>query len=176
MAKENKSRFAILGMLTYGPASGYDIKKTMQGSTAYFWRESDSSIYPMLKELTRDGLVKVSTESQGQRERKVYTITKAGRDLLVKWLEAPADETFVRNELLLKLFFSNLVPEKQTRKKIAEFKKQLLRKKVILQEIEKSLQGEKSESQPYWLMTLRYGQLQVETALKWCTEIEGKKL
>ncbi|MBA3604138.1 MAG: PadR family transcriptional regulator, partial [Parachlamydiaceae bacterium] len=48
MAKSNKSRFAIMGMLALAPkSSGYDIKKLMEGSTQYFWKESYGSIYPV---------------------------------------------------------------------------------------------------------------------------------
>lgn len=49
----NKTKYAILGMLLNGPSSGYEIKSLMSRSTVYFWRESDSTIYPMLKMLAK---------------------------------------------------------------------------------------------------------------------------
>lgn len=40
MAKEHKSRYAVLGMLSLGPMSGYDIKKVIEESINNFWQES----------------------------------------------------------------------------------------------------------------------------------------
>ncbi|TMC59560.1 MAG: PadR family transcriptional regulator [Chloroflexota bacterium] len=39
MAKENKSKYAVLGVLSRCPGSGYDIKKFMEQSTSNFWNE-----------------------------------------------------------------------------------------------------------------------------------------
>jgi DNA-binding PadR family transcriptional regulator len=50
MAKPNKTRYALLGFLLMQDATGYDIKKLMERSTNNFWRETDSSIYPILKQ------------------------------------------------------------------------------------------------------------------------------
>ena len=55
MRSVNKTRYAILGMLLDGPCSGYEIKALMNRSTVYFWREFDSTIYPMLKILAKEG-------------------------------------------------------------------------------------------------------------------------
>ena len=55
MAKANKSRYAILGMLALEAASGYQIKKEMEESTSNFWHESYGQIYPILKLLTENG-------------------------------------------------------------------------------------------------------------------------
>ena len=44
MAKENKSKYAVMGVLSICPASGYDIKKFMECSTSNFWSESYGQI------------------------------------------------------------------------------------------------------------------------------------
>ena len=49
--KENKSKYAIMGMLSMGPMSGYDIKKRFEKSLSYFWNESYGQIYPILRKL-----------------------------------------------------------------------------------------------------------------------------
>jgi len=53
--KENKSKYAIMGMLSMGPVSGYDIKKRFEESLSYFWNESYGQIYPILKKITQTG-------------------------------------------------------------------------------------------------------------------------
>lgn len=75
MAKENKSRYALLGVLSVCPGSGYDIKKFMEQSTGYFWSESYGQIYPLLKQLEQEGLATHHTEKQeGKPERYVYAL------------------------------------------------------------------------------------------------------
>jgi len=62
VSRENKSRYALLGMLSYMPMSGYDLRKFIESSTSNFWSESYAQIYPMLKQLTREGLTTSHTE------------------------------------------------------------------------------------------------------------------
>ncbi|MGH9601902.1 MAG: PadR family transcriptional regulator, partial [Terriglobales bacterium] len=47
----NTTRFALLGLLSLGPQSGYDLKKRMEQSIAHFWSESYGQIYPTLRRL-----------------------------------------------------------------------------------------------------------------------------
>ncbi len=51
MARENKTKYALLGLLNVCPGSGYDIKKLMEQSTSNFWNESYGQIYPILKDV-----------------------------------------------------------------------------------------------------------------------------
>ena len=56
MPKENRSKYAILGMLDFMPMSGYDIRKFAAMSIAHFWKEDYGHIYPTLKVLHEEGL------------------------------------------------------------------------------------------------------------------------
>src|SRR3990167_10326889 len=109
MTKHGKSQFAILGMLALlKKSSGYDLKKHMESSTEYFWKEGFSSIYPVLEDLERQALiVKVDTPTKNDRKRNVYTLTPAGHDALGQWLRQTPENIQLRNEQLLKLFFGN---------------------------------------------------------------------
>ena len=55
--KDKKSKYAILGMLSIEPMSGYDIKKEIEESISNFWTESYGQIYPVLKSLVAEKLV-----------------------------------------------------------------------------------------------------------------------
>src|SRR5574342_1359595 len=101
----NKTRYAILGALLEGPATGYEIKSLMGRSTVYFWRESDSTIYPMLKVLAREGKVISEIAYAGKKKKEVFSITEMGRKEFNAWLRSPTSEETPRNEFLLKLFF-----------------------------------------------------------------------
>ena len=172
MAKSNKSRYAILGMLTLIPnSSGYDIKKLMESSTRYFWKETFSSIYPVLQELEKDGLIlRQENPSKSDRQRHLYTLSSEGKQALKEWLAKPAELEQSRNELLLKLFFGDVVPSSISQQHLEEYQKALKDKKRIFLEIQDKLQREPHEDPglPYRLITLDYGIRQVEAALDWC--------
>lgn len=172
MAKSNKSKFAILGMLAVAPkSSGYDIKKLMEGSTQFFWKESYSSIYPVLGTLIEEGLIMQHEDlSKSARQRNVYELTAKGKKALKEWVNKPVEYEQFRNELLLKLFFGEFVPPSTTRKHVEEFRQMLIEKDKIYQTIKDKLQlDQKDESGlPYWLMTLDFGLRQVKAALEWC--------
>ncbi|MBA3238058.1 MAG: PadR family transcriptional regulator [Parachlamydiaceae bacterium] len=172
MAKSNKSRYAILGMLTLIPnSSGYDIKKLMESSTQYFWKETFSSIYPVLQELEKDGLIlREENPSKNDRQRHLYSLTSAGKLELKEWLARPAELEQSRNELLLKLFFGDVVLPSISQQHLEEHQRVLKDKKAVFLEIQDKLQLEHGEEKglPYWLITLDYGIRQVEAALDWC--------
>ena len=56
MARESRTKYAVLGMLNQGPKCGYEIKKELEKSSMFFWNESYGQIYPMLKKLVANGL------------------------------------------------------------------------------------------------------------------------
>ena len=114
MTKHGKSQFAILGMLALlKKSSGYDLKKHMESSTQYFWKESFSSIYPVLEDLEKQKLiVKVETTRTNDRKRNVYTLTPEGHSMLENWLIQPPESMQMRNEFMLKLFFGTMIPPK----------------------------------------------------------------
>lgn len=108
--------YVILGLLSERPGSGYDLKQTADQSTRHFWAISFGQIYPELKRLTEAGLVEVEKSPTGSRLRNVYQITEAGREALVIWVADTATEPFeVRDEMLLKLFFSDVIAPHERR-------------------------------------------------------------
>jgi PadR family transcriptional regulator AphA len=100
----------VLGMIALGERTGYDVKRTVERSTAFFWGASYGQIYPELERLERAGLVKGKAQTGG-RGRREYTVTARGRRALTEWLSADAPLAFnTRDEGLLKQFFGDLVP------------------------------------------------------------------
>lgn len=103
----------ILGILAFGPATGYDIKRVTDISTQYFWRASYGQIYPELKKLEEAGLVRSRDEPRGRRPRRVYELTPKGRCAVFDWLRAEDDIFELRDEGLLRLFFGELVSQEE---------------------------------------------------------------
>ena len=66
----NKTRFAVLGLLSIRPMSGYDLKHTIEASTRNFWNESYGQIYPALRALADAGLVMRQPEPKSAKKAK----------------------------------------------------------------------------------------------------------
>ena len=173
MAKENKSQYAILGMLSTGPMSGYDIKKAIANSVANFWNESYGQIYPILKQLADAGLTTSRTEKQeGKPERYVYTLSDKGREELLRWLTEPVEQVVERNELLLKLFFGHEVPVATSIEHVQQFRTLL----TGLLEKYTGIMTYLYENCPavpeiqYRRITVSYGLHRTRALLAWCDE------
>jgi DNA-binding PadR family transcriptional regulator len=173
MAKENKSKYALLGILSIHSGSGYDIKKFMQQSTSNFWNESYGQIYPILKQLVEEGLANSHTEKQaGKPERYVYALTDKGLEELRRWLTEPIEHTVERNELLLKLFFAKQATVADTIEHVKQFRslqEQLLRKYFGIETYLKANCAGNADL-CYSLITVRYGILRCQALLTWCDE------
>src|SRR3954466_13237646 len=99
---------AILGMLSNGPKSGYEIKQKVDVSTRFFWAASYGQIYPELKRLAAGGLRGGGGgPPRGRRPAAPPRLTPAGEEALHAWLRSPEEPSYeLRDEALLKLFFA----------------------------------------------------------------------
>jgi DNA-binding PadR family transcriptional regulator len=103
--------YLILGMLNRGHRTGYEIKRTVDLSTRFFWAASLAQVYPELAALEEGGYIVGAEDSHGARRRKTYRLTDQGRAALQEWLrdEQVPDFEF-RDEGLLRLFFADAMP------------------------------------------------------------------
>jgi DNA-binding PadR family transcriptional regulator len=171
--KKAKGKYAILGMLSIAPMSGYDIKKRIEGSISNFWKESYGQIYPILKGLVAEKLVTKTVEKgSGKPDRHVYALTERGRKELQRWLSEGAVPKVERNELLLKLFFGEEVSLATNVHHIDRYRELQRGLLETYQAIEKEIKAEFRDNSnlPYWLLTVRHGQYVSQALLDWCDE------
>ena len=95
-------RHAALGLLSRGPASGYDLLKVFEASMANVWPATQSQLYGELNKLADDGLIRVV--DIGPRGRKEYEITDDGRAELHRWMTSPQEGPAFRSAKLLRVF------------------------------------------------------------------------
>ncbi len=100
----------VLGLIGLGARSGYDIKSGVDNSARFFWAGSYGQIYPELRRLEAEGLIRGEDSPTGARGRRVYELTDAGRKWLVDWLAGPNTTIEYRDESLLRLFFADALP------------------------------------------------------------------
>lgn len=88
--------YALLGILSYKPLTGYDLKKIMQDSPFMYWSGNNNQIYKVLVELLGGGFVINEVHHRdGAPSRKVYSITAKGLEALKQWsLTAPEAPEF----------------------------------------------------------------------------------
>lgn len=170
----SQTRFAILGMLTLGPMTGYDLKKKSERSLAHFWHESYGNLYPRLAELEEAGLVRSRREArEGRPDAIMYTITARGRRELSAWLEEPAAPEKTRSELQLRIFFGAQAPLEQSIEQISAYREQQQALRETYASLEEGLRAEIDAGvpdAPFQMITLRRGQQLTATRLRWCRE------
>jgi DNA-binding PadR family transcriptional regulator len=163
----------LLGLLTIEPMSGYDLGQTIRGSVGFFWNESYGQIYPNLKRLAVAGFLTSKTERQkGKPDRRIYSITKQGRERLAAWLAVEPQSEVPRNELLLKLFFGAQVSADVP---IGFVERMVKRESALLKQFKRIEREDIGQNQHYpdapcWKMTARFGQLELEAHLRWGEE------
>jgi PadR family transcriptional regulator AphA len=158
----------ILGMITLGRRTGYDIKQFVDKTTRHFWAASYGQIYPELKRLEDQGLIVGRDDPSGGRARTVFELTDAGRAALQEWLRAgeSASPEF-RDEGMLKLFFSDALPEQRIAT-IREMRAHAERKLEQLSALEDL--AKQGPIGPY--LTLQLGLESTRAEINWCDAVE----
>jgi len=103
------AEFAMLGLLSRGSMHGYDVARQFVGTAdlGLVLPLEQSTVYAVLKDLQRRGLIEGQQETVGKRPpRTVFSLTADALQQLVRWLETPVDRLReIRSTLLVKLYF-----------------------------------------------------------------------
>jgi PadR family transcriptional regulator AphA len=162
--------YAILGLLSIEPMSGYDIRRNLEESLSYFWSESYGQIYPALRKLEAARLIiPVKQAAPDTRRRKLYTLTSAGRARLRTWLSEPPKPQPPRNELLLKLFFGRQAAPAACAGHLRRLRVQQERLAATLENVEQQLKAERRghPDLQYWLIALSFGLERAQSLIDW---------
>ena len=103
--------YAILGLLSWKPFNGYDLKKIFAESPIYYWSGNNNQIYRTLLSLFEDGLVTRTIEEQENLPpKKVYSLTTAGQQMLENWLRLAPELPQRKHAFLLQLGWADRLP------------------------------------------------------------------
>ena len=153
MTELSKPAYVVLGMIATGRRSGYAMSRAAKDATRHFWATSDGQIYPQLKKLSDDGYIEGERETQGGRERIVYSLTAKGSQALDEWLNSGSRTHFeLRDEGLLRLFFAEELSVAQLRAQIEIMRRRSRRAIEHLEELRP-----KAGDLACAHLTLRYG-------------------
>ncbi|MDD9301439.1 MAG: PadR family transcriptional regulator [Desulfobacter sp.] len=102
-------KYSILGLLHYEDMHGYRIKEHIEQNFGHMWSVNFGQIYPNLKKLEQEGLVSMGKAVQnGQKgpPKKLYTLTRAGKEAFQEWLAAsPEKSMLLRDPFLMRFVF-----------------------------------------------------------------------
>jgi PadR family transcriptional regulator PadR len=71
----------VLHYISEGPAYGNQLMERIADLTAGVLNVNPNTMYPLLRELEANGLIKGEWEHPEKRSRRYYSLTKAGRDV-----------------------------------------------------------------------------------------------
>jgi DNA-binding PadR family transcriptional regulator len=80
---------AVLGLIWANPGTPYQIRQVLQRSPNPSWSGSAGAIYPLFERLGSRGFLAARRIKTGERQGKVYSITKEGMRALRGWMAPP---------------------------------------------------------------------------------------
>jgi DNA-binding PadR family transcriptional regulator len=97
-------RHAVLAALLEGEASGYELGKRFDVSVANFWSATSQQLYRELERLEGEGLLSARVVEQERRPNKrLFSLTQAGRGELAAFTARPSRPPALRDELIVQV-------------------------------------------------------------------------
>lgn len=76
-------RLYVLSLLSRLPETGYSIMRTIDEKTEGAWRPGPGTVYPLLKELVKEGVMRpLDTVTSNEKSSVAYSLTRKGRQEL----------------------------------------------------------------------------------------------
>ena len=167
-------RHGILGLLSYGDMTGYELMEVFRDSLNYFWTVQTSQLYRELQTLRESGWVSdTHVEQSGKPDKKIFSITDEGRLELERWLTAPFEDKSRRIPLLMRVFFSGELPADRN---IAFFRAIAGQSGAIAAGMDRPAEraglyagsvADAGYKKLYWDMTIEFGRMYAEMLRDW---------
>ena len=165
----NATAASLLGFLHDGPLTGWDLVQRAQQRIGNFWSLTQSQVYRELAAMAERGLV-VAGE-RGQRDRRPYALTDAGRAAFAEWLaRMPGDET-IRFPLLLAINFGDRMEPAELHRIVHHHRRLHADRLAEYRRNQELIARHVPEPDPYRLATLTFGIAHERAALEWFEQL-----
>lgn len=167
--------YAILGVLTFGEMSGYDVGKTLQATVAhFFFNPAKSQVYAELRRLVARGYAREREVAQRSRpDKRLYAVTAKGGRALRAWLEgAPVGSDVIRSPLLLRTFFGAKMDRSVLRAQVEDGLRRSRESLAQFQAMEREIAGNPELRFP--ALVLRRGLAHERASIRWAKEVLGE--
>jgi PadR family transcriptional regulator, regulatory protein AphA len=162
-------RYALLGIISKKPATGYDVVRIFKEQMVYFWNSTHSQIYTELNRMDQESLIDHELViQQNSPNKKIYSLTDQGRKELVRWMmEQPLKPAKIKDEFLIKAAAFNVLSLPEMIQLVDEVIKRETRvHEMTVQWKEQYMNGEESDTGT--ILTLEYGIRYSKMYLEWC--------
>ena len=162
--------FAVMGLLSQGSRSGYDLASYAEQSIANFWSVAKSQVYRELSRLESLGFVDATeVKQEALPDKRIYSLTKKGEAALIGWLNTPQPQPDrMRSMFLLKVFFGNLIDQEELIRMIEDHGRRARETYINLSSIVEQL--ETDSNMAYVLATARLGTKVLEATADWADD------
>jgi DNA-binding PadR family transcriptional regulator len=168
MARPSQTELAVLGALSTGPMSGYELRRAITEVLGHFWHESYGQIYPCLSVLEAAGAVRRS--GPGRTSGTVFEITASGESRLRGLLAEPHTSPPARNGLLLRLFFGSHLPPGAAESLLGDAEDAARRALDGYATVRAGLGDDPSREQALRTITLSFGEHLARAQVAWAQE------
>lgn len=119
-------QFAILGILSCYPQTGYDVKKIMQDSPFMYWSGNNNQIYKVLLELHQEGYVRSETiQPEHGPSKKIYTVTQEGMKELKRWALSLPEAPQRRSAFLMQLAWAGQLKSEEILRLLEQYEQDI---------------------------------------------------
>ncbi|MFC4597871.1 PadR family transcriptional regulator [Cohnella hongkongensis] len=119
-------KYAILGILSWKSATGYELKKMFEDSSFLYWSGNNNQIYKALIELQQEGLVVSEVIHQtSSPSKKVYTATGHGVTALKEWVMSQPEAPELKKPFLVQLAWSDLLSGQELQELLAKYESEV---------------------------------------------------
>ena len=128
-------RSAILGLLSWKPSSGYDLKRIISDSDIFYWSGNNNQIYKSLLELQKEGLVSYQVQLQESLPaKKIYSITAQGLSALHRSLLAEPQVPELHKSFLIQLAWAEILSDEEILSLLEKYAGEIENRLRMLQE------------------------------------------
>lgn len=128
---------AILGILSWKPSTGYELKKIFEDSSFMYWSGNNNQIYKALMIMENEELVVSEVIHQDNSpSKKIYTITEEGLEELKKWLVSSPEVPEIKKTFLVQFAWSDMLSNEELKELLSKYESEI--KLQLIMQMEKN--------------------------------------
>ena len=162
----------VLGVVWLrGPCTAYVVRQEFLVSESSHWSGSAGAIYPLLRRLEQERLIRARMHAWGKGKKREFEITDRGLEQLRNWIGPPlpqwtAAPTF--DPVRTRMSFLGALPAAKRAKFVAEARKNVDEEMKIL---EAKIADHDSEAEPFEHLVIKGTIHELEARAKWLSEV-----
>lgn len=162
----------VLGVVWLrGPCTAYVVRQEFLASESSHWSGSGGAIYPVLRRLEKEKLIRARMHAWGTGKKKEFEITDRGLEALRAWIGPPlpqwtAAPTF--DPVRTRMSFLGALPAAKRAKFVAEARKNVDEEIVA---IERKLAAHDREAEPFEYHVIVGTRHELDARAKWLAQV-----